>query len=130
MELTGALSNPLVRGEPYSRLLEMKEKRLLGHPRRRSKPTAAIKLRTGAIQESVKHVLEVASKPMHYEEVHAAVQKALGRPIPRQAIRNCVRDKRTGLFDQVSPGYYTLHAESATLEAAAVLTRPPARASV
>ena len=108
MELTGALSNPLVKGESYPRLLELRQKLLLGQPKRRPKPASALKLRTGLIQETVKHVLEAASKPMHYEEVQAAVEKALDRPISQQATRNCLRDKRNALFDQVSPGYYTL----------------------
>ena len=113
VELNGALSNPVFKKETCPRLLELKETCLSRKRPRRPKPRATPKPRLGQIQESVKHVLEVASKPMHLKEIQRAVEQELGRPVVYSSLRDCLREKRRRvvLFDRVSPGVYKIHVE-------------------
>lgn len=113
MELNGALSNPPFKEEMLPKLLELKEMRLSGKRPRRPKPRPTPTLRQGQIQETVKHVLEVASKPMHLREIHELVEQELGRPVVYSTLKDCLREKRRRvvLFDRVSPGVYKIHIE-------------------
>jgi hypothetical protein len=83
MELTGALWNPLER----HKTLELRRsvdkylaKKRASHPRQLSNNAP------DRSQETVKHVLEVASKPMRVAEIHKAVEQELGRPVVYQGL--------------------------------------------
>ncbi len=106
----GALWNPAFKEETLPKLVVLREKSLQRKPSR-NKPT--LKPRQGQIHESVKHVLEVASKPMHMRDIHRSVEQELGRQISYATIKSCLNEprRRTVLFDRVGRGVYQLHIE-------------------
>ena len=88
MELNGALSNPRLQGQlpPLTALLpKMGVQAWAVRP-----PRCPLGFRQGTALEAVTEVLRFAMKPMRARDVRAAVEAALGAPIPASTVNEAL----------------------------------------
>ena len=108
MHLRGACSNPQasLRVEAANRAL------LRVQPRQRACSAPArpvLRLQMGAIQEAVGAALALAAAPMSRHEVHAAVERLLGRRVSQDTVGSflSVAARRASIpIERVGPGLY------------------------
>ena len=110
MHLTGACSNPQVheRLEAAQRGLE----RVVTRRQAGSMPIRRVlRLPIGAIQEAVRAALAAANEPMSRPEVHAAVERLLGRRVSQDTVGSflsvAARHASTPV-ERVGPGLYAM----------------------
>ena len=126
VELNGACSNPRFRDETLPRLRQISGK---ATSRRRKPVTKVLKPRTGLVQETVKHVLLSAGKPLRVKEIHKRCEEVLGTPVNYSTVKDCLREKRRAqpLFDRVAHGTYQAHIELISYEMVRQRRRHPGR---
>jgi len=111
MELTPALWDSDFRDDLLPKLHSVTEK-IKKRKKLRSKLIRPIlRNRTGVIQDTVKHVLLVAGKPVKVKEIHQRCEEILGKPVKYKTVVDCLREKRrvAPLFDRIGRGVYQIH---------------------
>lgn len=109
MGLTGALSN-----QPASekRLrLDLLRKKLLREAARSPRPAKRARPRSGVVKEAVIEVLASSAGPMQAIQIHAAVERLLGRPVSKDTVKSCLSDGAHGpeaRFERLGRGRYRL----------------------
>jgi hypothetical protein len=109
MRLSGALSNP----QANPRLNAAARAFMRGSYRSASaaRVRPLLRLPMGAIQTAVRVVLEQAEKPMRPCDVHAAVERVLGRRVSQDTVGSflSVAARRTSMpIERVGPGRYAV----------------------
>ena len=88
MELNGALSNPRLQVELPPLASLHAQVGLRGWPTKM--PRRALGFRQGTVPEAVTEVLRIANGPMRARDVRAAVEAALGTPIPASSVNEAL----------------------------------------
>jgi hypothetical protein len=108
MELVGALSNPETK-EQLRRLSEKLDQLAAkgGAPR----PSARLdrRLRCGLVPEAIMRVLCESVEPMRMKDIHVEVERELGQPVSRSAVKNWLASHVQGdhiLFVRLGRGRY------------------------
>jgi hypothetical protein len=107
MRLTGALSNRSSQ-EKLERLDTLRG-RLLRQAAQASRQAKRLRLRNGAVQQAVLHVLAASPEPMRVADLHAAVEHFLSMPVSRDTVNSCLSAGARGTeppFERVALGCY------------------------
>lgn len=113
MHLMGALSNRS--GQEKLERLDALRRRLLRQAAQAPRQAKRLRLRIGAVQQAVLHVLAVSAGPMRVADVHAAVEHLLSMPVSKDSVNSCLSVGARGAeprFERVSPGRYRLRRSS------------------
>jgi hypothetical protein len=113
VHLAGALSNRSSQ-EKLERLDALRG-RLLRQAAQAPSQAKRLRLRNGAVQRAVLHVLAASPEPMRVTDVHAAVERLLGMPVSKDSVNSCLSVGSRGAearFERVSPGRYRLRRRS------------------
>ena len=108
MELVGALSNP----ETQEQLRRLSEKLdLLATKSAARRPSARLdrRLRSGLVPQAIMRVLSESVEPMRMKDIHAEVERDLGQPVSRSAVKNWLATHAGGkkaLFVRLERGRY------------------------
>jgi hypothetical protein len=108
MELVEALSNSETQDE-LGRLAQKLEQIAASEARPRSSARLDLRLRSGLVPKAIMQVLGEAVEPMRMMDIHAEVERVLGRPVSRSAIKNWLAGHTGGeqaLFVRISRGRY------------------------
>lgn len=94
MELIGALSNPDVRGRLPRVTAKLDQIKAGGAAR---KPTTLTRiLRVGDVSAAIMRVLGESVEPMRMRDIHLEVERLLGQPVGRSAIKNWLANNARG----------------------------------
>ena len=110
MELVGALSNHEIQ-EQLRRLSEKLD--LLAAKDAAPRPSARVdrRLRSGLVPEAITRVLSESAEPVRMKDIHAEVERELGQPVSRSAVKNWLAGHTGGkqaLFVRLGRGRYVL----------------------
>ena len=124
MHLVGQFSNPL--SSLQSVLDAPQDAANRGGKRRQEDSSLPKRLGNGVVQRAVVKVVAMAARPMHYSEVHHAVEDLLSIKVSKDSVNSCLATKARGedpMFVRTEPGVYRLEVDVASVIAAAGLLR-------
>ena len=98
MELNGALSNPRLVLE-IQRNTELREN-LLGQTLARRAPEV-VKARAGRVYRAVETALSESAQPLRAREIHRRCEIALGEPVSRSTVKQCLFERSRGVSPKV-----------------------------
>jgi len=108
--LVGVIGALLNHADDLVRLTALRG-RLLAQADSSARPVAQLRLRCGAIQDAVIHVLGAADAPMSVGEVHADVENHLSMRVSKDSVNSCLSVGAYGAearFERLGRGVYRL----------------------
>jgi hypothetical protein len=108
MELVEALSNSEIQDQ-MKRLSEKLEQVAASNAKPRSSARSNRRLRGGLVPKAIMRVLGEAVEPMRMKDIHAEVERELGQPVSRSAVKNWLASHVEGdnaLFVRLGRGRY------------------------
>jgi hypothetical protein len=108
MELVEALSNHETQDQ-LRRLSEKLDRIGASGARPRSSARSDRRLRSGLVPKAIMRVLSESVEPMRMKDIHAEVERALGQPVSRSAVKNWLANHVDGdndLFVRLGRGRY------------------------
>jgi hypothetical protein len=108
MELVGALSNHEIHDQ-LRRLSEKLNQIAASGGRPRSSARLDRRLRSGLVPKAIMRVLGESVEPMRMKDIHAEVERELGQPVSRSAVKNWLASHVEGnnaLFVRLGRGRY------------------------
>jgi len=115
VELVGALSNSEVQDQ-IGRLAEKLEQIAASGARPRSSARSDRRLRSGLVPKAIMRVLSESVEPLRMKDIHAEVERDLGQPVSRSAVKNWLARHAGGeqpLFVRLARGRYGLASQIA-----------------
>jgi len=114
MELVEALSNSEIQVQ-MGRLAQKLEQIAVSDARPRSSARSDRRLRSGLVPKAIMQVLGESVEPMRMTSIHIEIERVLGRPVSRSAVKNWLARHTGGdqaLFVRLERGRYVVACSS------------------